>query len=186
MAQVKKEDKKKRILNTAMRLFAEKGFRNVSLDEIAREAKVGKGTIYVYFDSKMRILEESAKSVFNGFTESFRLVFERSESIDEFIDNLVNSVVENISVKSKIMMLFHKESSYDREKYIQTISDYKETLKRVYERFLKGSDVSFEEFYSVLTGIFMAIYMMAENLGEDEMKKMLKRVLICILKREKG
>ena len=37
-----------------------------------------------------------------------------------------------------------------------------------------------------MTGIFMAIYMMAENLGEDEMKKMLKRVLICILKREKG
>ena len=186
MAQVKKKDKRERILETAMRLFAERGFRNVSLDEIAREARVGKGTIYIYFDSKLNILEEAAKTVFNSFTERFLLAFENSKDVDEFIENLVNGMVENIYMKSKIMMLFHKESSYDREKYFQTVSSYREILKRVYEKFIKGSEISYGGFQSIVTGFFMAVYMMSENIKEEEIKGILRRVLRCILESPGG
>lgn len=41
-----------------MTLFAEKGFAATSMDQIAMQAGVTKGTIYLYFDSKERIFRE--------------------------------------------------------------------------------------------------------------------------------
>ena len=40
------------ILHAATKLFAAKPFHEVRLEDIAAEAGVGKGTLYVYFDSK--------------------------------------------------------------------------------------------------------------------------------------
>lgn len=50
--QVPNEQKLKRITDTAARLFATRPFHKVRLDDIAAAAGVGKGTLYVYFDSK--------------------------------------------------------------------------------------------------------------------------------------
>lgn len=45
-------DKRERILDAALELFAEKGFHGTPVPEIAAKAKVGAGTIYRYFPSK--------------------------------------------------------------------------------------------------------------------------------------
>ncbi len=49
---------KMEILNTAMRLFSEKGFHNVSMNEIAAEAEFATGTLYNFFSSKEALYEE--------------------------------------------------------------------------------------------------------------------------------
>lgn len=45
-------DKKLRLLDSATKLFAERGFHEVKLDQIAEKAGVAKGTVYTYFKSK--------------------------------------------------------------------------------------------------------------------------------------
>ena len=45
-----------KILAAARKLFAQKGFENTSVDELAEEAQVAKGTIYVHFSGKDEIL----------------------------------------------------------------------------------------------------------------------------------
>jgi AcrR family transcriptional regulator len=40
------------IIRTARRLFGKHGLRKTTVDDIAREARIGKGTIYHYFESK--------------------------------------------------------------------------------------------------------------------------------------
>src|SRR3954452_19957283 len=51
---MQRPDEKKRALitATAARLFATRPFHKVRLEDIAAEAKVGKGTVYIYFDDK--------------------------------------------------------------------------------------------------------------------------------------
>src|SRR5947207_3201710 len=51
---MQKPDEKKRqlIAATAARLFATRPFHKVKLDDVAAEAGVGKGTLYIYFKSK--------------------------------------------------------------------------------------------------------------------------------------
>ena len=51
---MQRPDEKKRqlIAETAAKLFASKPFHKVKLDDVAAEAGVGKGTLYIYFKSK--------------------------------------------------------------------------------------------------------------------------------------
>lgn len=51
----KKQQTKKAILEAAVRLFDKKGFEKTSIEELAKEAGVGKGTIYTYFQTKSEI-----------------------------------------------------------------------------------------------------------------------------------
>ena len=50
--------KRRQILDGARRLFLSQGFDAASMGDIAREAGVSKGTLYVYFDSKERLFTE--------------------------------------------------------------------------------------------------------------------------------
>ena len=50
--------KRRQILDGAHRLFMANGFDATSMSDIAREAGVSKGTLYVYFDSKERLFGE--------------------------------------------------------------------------------------------------------------------------------
>ncbi|SDN53344.1 TetR/AcrR family transcriptional regulator [Acetanaerobacterium elongatum] len=50
------EMKRKRILDSAIRLFMAHGYARISMEEIARSAGVGKGTIYQLFESKQALM----------------------------------------------------------------------------------------------------------------------------------
>lgn len=60
-------------MTSAVKVFASQGFHNTRVSEIAREAGVADGTIYLYFKSKDDILRQffsyKAKLVFDGFRQ---------------------------------------------------------------------------------------------------------------------
>lgn len=49
--------KRKAIVDAALEEFAEKGFANARMEDVARRAKVGKGTVYLYFKDKQALFE---------------------------------------------------------------------------------------------------------------------------------
>ncbi len=51
------EDKRRLILDAAVRVFAEQGYEAARVGDIAREAGVAYGLVYHYFDSKEAVLE---------------------------------------------------------------------------------------------------------------------------------
>ncbi|HEY2497860.1 MAG TPA: TetR/AcrR family transcriptional regulator [Candidatus Angelobacter sp.] len=53
--QVVSEFRQSEIISAARKVFAEKGYMAATVDEIAAEAALAKGTIYVYFESKEQI-----------------------------------------------------------------------------------------------------------------------------------
>ncbi|MDZ7316489.1 MAG: TetR/AcrR family transcriptional regulator [candidate division KSB1 bacterium] len=56
-----KEKKRRKILKAAIKLFAEKGFHQTTIDDIADAAGIGKGTVYEYFNSKIDFVNEIYK-----------------------------------------------------------------------------------------------------------------------------
>ena len=74
---MKDENKHQKILQAAIKVFSEKGFYNSRVSEIAKEANVADGTIYLYFRNKDDILislfeEEFGKVVRNMRAELAR------------------------------------------------------------------------------------------------------------------
>ncbi|RME22021.1 MAG: TetR/AcrR family transcriptional regulator [Deltaproteobacteria bacterium] len=51
-----KDEKRERILRAAWALIRHYGYQKTTMDDIAREAGVGKGTVYNYFGSKQEIM----------------------------------------------------------------------------------------------------------------------------------
>jgi len=55
LRKTKKKKTRQAIMNAAINLFSKKGFENTSVDKLAKEAGVGKSTIYGYFKTKNEI-----------------------------------------------------------------------------------------------------------------------------------
>lgn len=53
-----KEERRTAILQAAGRVFYLKGFEGTKIEDVAREAGIGKGTVYEYFDSKQQLFDE--------------------------------------------------------------------------------------------------------------------------------
>ena len=60
-----KDERRQALLGAALDEFFEKGFTATRMDDIARRAKLSKGTLYLYFDSK--------EAMFRSLIESFAL-----------------------------------------------------------------------------------------------------------------
>lgn len=54
--EIKKREKRERLLNASLRLFREKGYEQTKVSEITRAAGVAKGTFFNYFPTKERVL----------------------------------------------------------------------------------------------------------------------------------
>jgi AcrR family transcriptional regulator len=52
------ERRRDEIVGAALRVFAARGFDAASVEEVAREAGLSKGTLYLYFESKQALLDE--------------------------------------------------------------------------------------------------------------------------------
>jgi TetR/AcrR family fatty acid metabolism transcriptional regulator len=88
-------DKYNRILNAAVKVFASQGFFQSTISQIAREAGVADGTIYLYFKNKEDILVNffsyKTKLAFDGFRE----VLNR---YDNAMDKLLHLVRRHLEV----------------------------------------------------------------------------------------
>ncbi len=92
MAKKRDTNKYFKIIEAATKVFAEKGFFQARVADIAREAGVADGTIYIYFENKDDIL-------ISLFEEQMRLVLENMES--------QLSTVEDPAEKLKVFALTH-------------------------------------------------------------------------------
>jgi AcrR family transcriptional regulator len=88
-----KEEAKSRILETANRVFAEKGYHEATMDDIAKRLGVSKGAIYLYFASKEDLFEAMCKTAPQAFKEilysSFSADANPVQSATQFFDKML-------------------------------------------------------------------------------------------------
>lgn len=53
-----REEKRTEILRAAARVFFVNGFEGTRIEDVAKEAGIGKGTVYEYFESKQQLFDE--------------------------------------------------------------------------------------------------------------------------------
>ena len=84
----RKEDRPAEILIAALRLFSDKGFALTKLNDVAKEAGVSKGTLYLYFDGK----EALFKAVINEFV--LPQIAEAEEQAEQYSGSISDLMIE--------------------------------------------------------------------------------------------
>ena len=114
------------ILEAAQAVFAEKGYENATLDEIAQRAEFGKGTLYNYFeggkeDILFSIFDEIHEGLLTLIQESFAPDPANALSSRELFHGFLMSCFEFYEKHQHLFMILIKEGhqmyfSEDREK----------------------------------------------------------------------
>ena len=122
-----KNDKENRILNTAYKLFTEKGIKDTSVQDIVDNANVAKGTFYLYFKNKYELQDILiAKKSHKLFTEALESL--RKTYITNFSDQIIyviNYVIDQFTKMPILLKFISKNLSW---------GVYNKTINKLYER----------------------------------------------------
>jgi TetR/AcrR family fatty acid metabolism transcriptional regulator len=80
---IAQEDKRRRLLQAAVRVFARKGYHSARVGDIAEEAGVAHGLLYHYFESKESLLEAVFRDTWSQIMEAIREIEARDEPAGE-------------------------------------------------------------------------------------------------------
>ena len=89
-----KNDKYHRILEAAVRIFAKQGFHQSTVAQIAKEAGVADGTIYLYFKNKDDILVQFFSDRTKQVFEQFQAEVDRASNSLDKLRNLIRRHLE--------------------------------------------------------------------------------------------
>ncbi len=123
---------KDRILESAIKLFSEKGFDATSVDEIAKNADINKAMIYYYFSSKEELLSSIIRKSINEFTSIIENIsLENFKSLEEIIHYFVEAGISYIDKNDMLIRIYQRESLNISSKWGTNIID---TVGFVFEK----------------------------------------------------
>jgi len=123
---VNKEEFRKKIITTSGQIFSRYGFRKTTMDEIASALKMGKSSVYYYFQGKEEIFEAvvlyEANLLRNELTRAIK-------SVDSPVDKMRNYVFVR-------MKAFEKLSNYYNAIFDKNLDhfDFIEAIREKYDR----------------------------------------------------
>lgn len=174
-----RENKRKQIMDSAIELFAEKGFDSTSINMIAKRASISKGLIYNYFDSKEDLIKVI---IHNGF-EKFFVEFDPNKdgflSDEEFI-HFINKTFEIIQKNIQFWKLYFMVVSQPavmklvEDKLMEILMPFFTIMTDFYKN--KGYDnpmVHARLFGAMLDGVSLNFMMDPENFPVEETKKLI-------------
>ena len=193
-----KEEKENRLLNTAFKLFTEKGLKETSIQDIVDNASVAKGTFYLYFKDKYEIRDilivKKSQKLFSDALKSLRKNY-----ISDFSDciiYIINYVIDELTKKPLLLQFISKNLSWGVfSKTVLTLYDKSnEQEESVYDLFIKESEKSNIEFNNPEVTLFMIIELVGstcfnsilykEPLPIEEYKPYLYRAIRNLIKDE--
>lgn len=137
MAEKNQENKRTRILEAAVKVFAKNGFHNSKVSVIAKEAGVADGTIYLYFKNKDDILislfEESLTTLIDNMEEAVKDVDDPIEKLKIFIHMHLKLVEENQGVAEVMQVELRQSHKFMKEYVPQKLADYLNIVSDIIE-----------------------------------------------------
>jgi TetR/AcrR family fatty acid metabolism transcriptional regulator len=102
-------EKYQRILEAAVAVFADKGFFNSRIADIADRADVADGTVYLYFKNKDEILMTAINTAFDAFMRNTRTEVEKLPSPAERLRRLAFLHLDALGSNRNLAVVFQME-----------------------------------------------------------------------------
>lgn len=147
----KKEKKRQDITEAAKRVFSARGYHLATMDEIASEAGVAKGTLYLYYPSKAHLLLACVREMMEGLVGKMRDMLDEYEGKDvspvEIIRHAIGIYLDHLNKNKDMLITGMKEGQASaeeiggeelRKEILSHIWGYTEYVARALERGMKS------------------------------------------------
>lgn len=190
-----KTEKQQKIIETAINLFAEKGYANTSTAEVAKIAGVSEGTIFKHYGTKDTLLLSVILPFVRDFFPSMakEIIHEtakQSTSFEQFLRELLKNRVAFIKENKEIFQVFIKEILYKEELKNDMFTHFKEYVQPLYvnivEEFKDDKELInlptneiLNLLFSVIGGVCIVRFVLMNNydVSEEEIEDFVQLVM---------
>ncbi len=132
---MKSQDKHSNIIKAAIKVFAKNGFYNSRVSDIAKEAQVADGTVYLYFKNKDDILislfEEEMDKIIKNMNENMEKEDTPIDQIRRFAQIHLGMVRDNRNLAEVIQVELRQSSKFMREYKNRKFIEYLNIISRI-------------------------------------------------------
>lgn len=135
---MKTVDKHSKIIVAATKVFAKKGFFNARISDIAKEAKVADGTIYLYFNNKfdilISVLEEEIGKIIEQIEKAIEQETDAEKMLMIFIEKHLTAMKQNKNLAEVIHIELRQSDRLVKEYRNTTFKAYIDLISDIIEK----------------------------------------------------
>lgn len=139
--------KKQYILETAKKVFVEKGYKNVTMKDIVEACEISRGGLYLYFSSTeellLAVLQQDAEEIDDVFTETIAGEDSAADILTLFLKEQKKELLRK---KNNLTMAVYEYAFENKEKKDQMLRKQFDAGVRVLEKLIE-SGIASGEFY---------------------------------------
>lgn len=183
-----KEERRNEIIETAGRLFEEKGYEQTQVQDIVNEIGVAKGLFYYYFKSKDEVMEELADRYADAIIDAVNKLIDKDISTFDKINRIFQIFIDSAEKKFGIFMgILNVKNGITHERIFFNVG--KKMVPLVTELILSGNDngecnCSDPKFITefLVSGLFNIMNQISPDEKIDYLKEKLPTIKTMILK----
>ncbi len=189
--ELKRAGKKKQIVDAALKVFASQGYNNSKISDIAKEANMATGTIYIYFAKKDDIiifLFEDIMGQFNKILDERLLkVTDSADKLKVVIKTHLELLAENKELAGILAIELRQSSKFMKNYKNPKFKKYISTIKCIVERGQKSKvfrdDITSSLMWKMIFGILDQIslaWVLSNDLDDEYLIKQIDDVISFI------
>lgn len=183
-----KEERRNEIIETAGKLFEEKGYEQTQVQDIVNEIGVAKGLFYYYFKSKDEVMEELADRYADAIIDAVNKLIDKDISTFDKINRIFQIFIDSAEKKSGIFMgILNVKNGITHERIFFNVGE--KMVPLVTELILSGNDngecnCSDPKFITefLVSGLFNIMNQISPDEKIDYLKEKLPTIKTMILK----
>ena len=181
MPRKKQEEKRVRILESAARVFAREGFYNAKIKDVAQEAGVAHGTVYLYFDGKDDLLISLFRESLSELVRYVQSEIQKEKNAEDKLRRMISLQIELIETNPELTALmlveFPQTGKFLSSDSINELAAYIDMIANILkEGIAEGVFDNSIDVDVVATVIYSGIQGIATRWVLEEMKYPLKKV----------
>jgi len=188
----KKQQKREQILESALELFASKGFYSTTIPDIAAALKMSVGNMYNYFKSKDILAKEIIKYISAYLGKKIREVNEQEISTEEKTKKIIEVYFKTAMLKPQMIDYFLRIYLSTREVFNEgcegmlCVNEFVTEIMIYFEEGVKCGDLRDQDFFSAF-GLFMGylggmVFLKGENILPKELDAYVDDIALNIYK----
>lgn len=176
---IKKDKKRRKIMEAAIKVFAERGFERTRITDVARRAGTAYGLVYYYFENKERLLKDILKENWAEFLHVINEVNKEKKEFKKKVEDITLFLVKIYSQFPELLKVVVLEYSRSPRLSDKDVRDYLDHAVDAMENVVKEAQKKGEikksinpfiaslVFFGIIDAVFTIATMSGGKMSDD-------------------